>query len=98
MCAMCCVCSVSRTISPAAFLHTILSPYGVSDIAVNGIVAMEGFVAALGSGKPYNLVCLDIMPPGMDGQEILRRIRTPEHERGVPPADEAPRGHDHRSG
>ncbi|MBZ2171032.1 response regulator [Nitratidesulfovibrio sp. SRB-5] len=72
------------------YLQTILSPYGACDIAVSGVEAVEAFATALNAQQPYDLVCLDIMLPEMDGQEALRRIRAMERERGVAPADEVP--------
>ncbi|MCA1987263.1 MAG: response regulator, partial [Desulfovibrio sp.] len=50
-------------------MQTILSPYGDCDVAVNGREAVEAFQNALNSAKPYDLVCMDIMMPEMDGQE-----------------------------
>jgi two-component system, chemotaxis family, chemotaxis protein CheY len=38
-------------------------------------------------GQRYDLVCLDIMMPGMDGQETLKRLRAIEAELGVAAAD-----------
>ncbi len=42
--------------------------------------------AALLERTPYDLICLDIMMPGLDGQEVLRQIRRLEEESGVAPA------------
>ncbi|MBI5543217.1 MAG: response regulator [Deltaproteobacteria bacterium] len=56
-------------------LQTILSTYGECHVAVNGKEALQAFQSARDSGHPYDLVCLDIMMPDMDGQESLRRIR-----------------------
>ncbi len=70
-------------------LQNILSPYGECDIAVNGKESVEAFEAALDEGKAYDLVCMDIMMPEMDGQEALKRIRAIEKKRGLRGPDEA---------
>jgi len=49
-------------------LQEFLNPYGPSHIAVNGAEAVEAVTAALDAGEPYNLICLDIMMPEMDGR------------------------------
>lgn len=65
-------------------LQKILTPYGEVDIAVNGLEAIEAFTKALESDAPYDLICMDIMMPEMDGQAALKRIRAIERERSVP--------------
>ena len=70
-------------------LQNILAPYGESMITVNGEEAVEAFTLALEQGRPFDLVCMDIMMPVMDGQEALREIRAVEQRNGVKPADEA---------
>jgi two-component system chemotaxis response regulator CheY len=69
-------------------LQKMLAPYGESDCAVNGREAMQAFTLALGEGQPYHLICLDIMMPGMDGQEVLKSIRKQETAAGVKQSDE----------
>lgn len=61
-------------------MQTILSQYGECDIAVNGEEAVQAFKQALEDGRPYDLMCLDIMMPVMDGHQALQRIRGIEDE------------------
>jgi two-component system chemotaxis response regulator CheY len=64
-------------------LQRFLSAYGDCDIAVNGREAVEAFRLAWEAGQPYDLICLDIMMPEMDGHEVLRHIREIEHGKNV---------------
>ncbi len=61
-----------------------LQAHGECDVAVNGNEAVGAFKQVLLSNQLYDLVCLDIMMPGMDGQETLKRLRALEKEHGVP--------------
>lgn len=70
-------------------LKEILSPYGDCDVAIDGQEAVQAFRMAWEDNKPYDLICLDIMMPVMDGQESLKVIRKEEVEMGVPPSEEA---------
>ncbi len=63
-------------------LQKFLSPYGVCDMAVDGDEAVEAFSLAMKDKEPYDLVCLDIMLPKKDGQEVLKEIRGIEKENG----------------
>lgn len=64
-------------------LQAILGPLGHCDVAVNGKEALTAFRLALAENAPYDLVCLDIMMPGMDGLQVLRELRRLEAERRV---------------
>ena len=64
-------------------LQKYLEPYGVSHTSTNGREAVEAVRIALDEGEPYNLILMDIMMPGMDGQEAIRLIRAEEEKRKV---------------
>ena len=67
----------------------ILSTYGSCDVAVDGEEAVQAFCRALAEDRPYDLVCMDIMMPRLDGQSALKKIRAKERELGVVAAHEA---------
>jgi len=64
-------------------LQRYLSGISKCDIAVNGNEAIEAFQIALDENEPYDLICLDIMMPDVDGHETLRTIRKIESEYGI---------------
>ncbi|MBF0119625.1 MAG: response regulator [Desulfobacterales bacterium] len=64
-------------------LKEILESYGRCDVAVNGKEALEAFKMAWDEGKPYDLICMDIMMPKMDGQKAVKEIRKFEEEKGT---------------
>ena len=64
-------------------LQRYLSNYGDCDIAVDGNEAVEAFRQAVDEKEPYDLICLDIMMPNMDGHEALKVIRQIESEHGI---------------
>ena len=64
-------------------LQSFLSEYGDCLVVVNGLEAVQAVQEALDEGQPYDLICLDIMMPEMDGHEALESIRKIENERGI---------------
>ena len=68
----------SRTV-----LQKLLSEYAECHIAANGKEAVKVFADSLHSSQPYQLICLDIMMPEMDGQDALKKIRRFEEEHGI---------------
>jgi CheY-like chemotaxis protein/HPt (histidine-containing phosphotransfer) domain-containing protein len=70
-------------------LQELLKSYGTAHLAVNGKEAVEAVRASHENGEPYDLICLDIMMPEMDGQEALRQIRDQEQARGILSSDGA---------
>ncbi len=69
-------------------LQRMLSEYGECEIAVNGAEAVEAFSLAMQEGTPYQLICLDIMMPEMNGQQVLKVFRRIERDMGINPVDE----------
>jgi two-component system chemotaxis response regulator CheY len=74
---------VEDELTSRVMLREILKRYGPPQVAMNGKEAVEAVRIALEAGDPYNLICLDIMMPEMNGQEALKRIRQMEEEAGV---------------
>ena len=69
--------------SCSILLQKFLSPYGTCKVAVDGLEAVAAFKEAHEEKEPFDLVCLDIMMPGMDGQEVLKEIRKWEELHGI---------------
>jgi two-component system chemotaxis response regulator CheY len=59
-------------------LKAFLSRYGECDIAVDGNEAVNAVLLAIQSRREYDLVCMDLRMPRMDGQEAIREIRRQE--------------------
>jgi len=66
-------------------LRELLGAYFDCEIAVDGGEAVTAFRMAHEAKTPYDLICMDIMMPKMDGREALRLIRKLEKELEVPP-------------
>jgi two-component system chemotaxis response regulator CheY len=58
-------------------LQALLAGYGESHVAVDGKEALFAFKQAIAEEQPYDVICLDIMMPEMDGHNTYKdRIRT----------------------
>jgi two-component system chemotaxis response regulator CheY len=68
-------------------LQSFLSRYGECKVAANGKLALAAFSAAQKSGQGYDLICMDIMMPEMDGQAAIKEIRLLEEADGKSSAD-----------
>ena len=70
-------------------LKDSLSAFGDCSIAVNGEEAIQAFEMALANDKPYDLICMDIKMPVLNGDEALIKIRELEKAAEIPPSKEA---------
>lgn len=65
------------------FLKKFLSAYGDIDIAVDGMEALDSYMDAVREERPYDLLCLDIMMPRIDGLKVLKAIRVLEKQHNL---------------
>ena len=65
------------------FLFKFMSQYGECDLVVDGLEALDAFLMSVKENNPYDLVCLDIMLPKVDGVKVLKAIRDLENQNGV---------------
>lgn len=65
------------------FMEKFMSEYGHCDVAVDGMEALDLFMEAFKKHEPYDLACLDIMMPRVDGIKTLRVIRAMEQQQGI---------------
>ena len=63
------------------FMTGFLSKYGECDVTVDGMEAVDAFMMALEDDAPYDLVCLDIMMPVMDGVTAMKVLREEKLEK-----------------
>lgn len=63
-------------------LASFLEEFGPCDQAENGQEALELIDAAATAEYPYNLICLDIVMPIMDGTATLHGIRERDKQQG----------------
>jgi two-component system chemotaxis response regulator CheY len=65
-------------------MQKFLAPVGEAHVAVDGEEALAAIQMALQAEQPYQLVCLDIMMPKLDGQAVLCALRALEEAHGLP--------------
>lgn len=70
-------------------VYGILMPFAKCDMAADGKQALEAFEMAWLDKKPYDVICLDVEMPEMDGHETLREIRGLEDQMALGEAERA---------
>ena len=70
-------------------IQEMLKNRGTVHVAVNGNEAVSAVKLAIKENDPYDLICLDIMMPGLDGQAALKEIRDVEEKAGIMGSDRA---------
>ncbi len=71
------------------FLQKFLSQYGQCDVVIDGLETLDAVLLALKEEEPYDLICLDIMMPKVDGVKALKAIRQLEKQKGILPEKRA---------
>lgn len=66
------------------FLQKFMQGYGEVDLAVDGMEAVDLYMDSIKSGNRYDLLCLDIMMPKVDGLKVLKVIRQLEKQNNIP--------------
>jgi two-component system, chemotaxis family, chemotaxis protein CheY len=74
---------VEDDLSSRKFLYKFMSAYGECDITVDGMEGLDAYLMALDEEEPYDLLCLDIMMPKVDGVKVLKTIREVEKQKGI---------------
>jgi len=64
-------------------LQPLLKPHGPCHITINGQEAVEAVRLALEANEPYDLICLGIMMPKLDGHGALDNIRALEEAKAI---------------
>ncbi len=67
------------------FLFKFLSKYGECDQVVDGLEALDAYMMAIKDNNPYDLICLDIMMPKVNGVKVLEAIRDLENQNKIDP-------------
>jgi len=74
---------VEDDLTSRKLLARYLEPYGEVDVAVDGKEGLKAVKLGWEEKIPYDLICLDILMPEMDGHMLLQKVRKEEHQRGI---------------
>lgn len=66
-----------------SFLQKFMQSYGEVDMAVDGMEAVDLYMDSIKQNNRYDLLCLDIMMPKVDGLKVLKVIRQFEKQHGI---------------
>lgn len=72
-------------LSSRKFLYKFLAKYGECDLVVDGLEALDAVLISLKEDMPYDLICLDIMMPKVDGVKVLKHIKELEAQKNIEP-------------
>lgn len=64
-------------------IKKFLKDYGNCEFAEDGLQALDLFEAKIQEKKPFDLICLDISMPIMDGHTTLKEIRRIEQSQEI---------------
>ena len=56
-------------------MQKLLREFGSAQVVETGEAAVYAVKEAIRNLRPFNLICLDVMMPVMDGREALKQIR-----------------------
>ena len=73
---------VEDTLTTQMVFSEQLSTYGECVAVSSGADAIEEFQGALSKGAPFDVVCLDVRMPGINGLNVLAVLRKHEDESG----------------
>lgn len=76
---------VEDDLTSRKYLYKLLSNYGECDLVIDGLEAIDAFMMSIKDENPYDLICLDIMMPKVDGVRALKSIRNLEKKKGITP-------------
>lgn len=69
---------VDDEVTSQLILQKLLMGYGETQVVATGKAAVDAVADALMLNEPFDLICLDIMMPDVDGQRVLQEIRALE--------------------
>lgn len=78
---------VEDDFSARQILVDFLGQFGACHVAKDGLEAIHAFIRGHEVGEPYDLICMDIKMPVMDGLTAARTMREIERGKGVIGAD-----------